>query len=313
MDEFLFLFYKTLPLYITVFIGLCVGRMFDMPLKAIANSFVNFILTPFLFFIILRTSIGVADLYIPFLAFGLCTLVAFTAYGLSGFTYKNSPVRSLIGLGAASGNHALYGIPVASLLIGPHIIPMLALFVIGSATVVNSIGVYLGSKNGANDESALKRLLRFPLLYAILMGLLCNPLWQAYDPPLFDLDLIQKPLNLIAGFGGMLIVGLAVGLEIRRSRRLVLDLKYLAHVFFFRFMFWPLLAMLIIALDVYLLGVFDRDFYVFIMMISFMPIPLQTGTFAVVLGLDASRAATAVLLTTLFSLFMMTVLVHLFL
>jgi predicted permease len=108
---------------------------------------------------------------------------------------------------------------------------------------------------------------------------------------------------------GMMLIGL--GMAGIKSFRM--DWKFLAATFFAKFIVWPLVTGVIILFDLKYLHFFDSDIHKVMFLLSVVPMAANTVALATELKAEPEKAATAVLLSTLFALGFIPVMTMLFL
>ncbi|WP_010632029.1 AEC family transporter [Sporolactobacillus vineae] len=105
-------------------------------------------------------------------------------YGLATITAKLARIsvseRQGLTLTTLFSNANNYGLPVLLLAFGSRGFALGAIYVVGQVVLVNVLGMYLASRTKLNGGQAIVHILKTPLIYACLAGLL--------------LDLLQLPL-----------------------------------------------------------------------------------------------------------------------
>lgn len=155
------------------------------PLRSGLNTLVLNLFTPILLFgVAAGTPLEAELLYLPLL---ITVAIAFNTallyvlfFKLPWFNYLSEPTRATYMLCGIFGNTFYLGIPILQFLYGPAALRYPAFTdMIASIPLVWSLGVWvllrLGRHKAASQEiSALKILLRLPLMWAFLLGLLVN-------------------------------------------------------------------------------------------------------------------------------------------
>jgi predicted permease len=201
-----------LPVFLVALLGGAVGRWKNLPISAI-STLVFYLFTPSLVFYSLETTeVSAGD------AGRICAVMLFTficlfaaAMAWSFVRRHEAPMRAAVALGATTPNVGNMGLPVSQLAFGqPGLDVAVMCFVIGSV-MANSVGIAIGSTAGSGSKrEVLRAPLRFPALYAALLGIIVNV--AGIDLPVA----IESPAKSLAGAAvpTMLVV---LGLQLRQA------------------------------------------------------------------------------------------------
>ena len=94
-----------------------------------------------------------------------------------------------------------------------------------------------------------------------------------------------------------------MGIGLAGLTQFKLDFKFVGKTFLAKFLVWPLLIFLIVALDRAFLGLYDPISHQALILISIVPLAVNTVIMASLMKSQPERAAATVLLSTLFALF----------
>ncbi|MDI9244488.1 AEC family transporter [Marinobacter sp. CHS3-4] len=294
MAAALALFYKLIPLYVTVLLGWIAGRYLQASGRHIAGIMLYIITPSVIFSGVMAAPLSPAVILLPVLTFTLCSLLGLAHLALAKRTVKDDSAN-LMPLAVGTGNTGYFGIPVALLLFGQEGLALYIVCMLGTTLFENSVGFYLAARGRYSIADALARVARLPSVYAFLLGVVLN-LGGATIPdvfvPLFD--------NLRGAYSilGMMIIGMGI----MSVRGLAGNLRFTSLAFFGKFVSWPVVAMLLWWLDAHVFGIYDTAVHQAIFLISITPIAANTVVIATLLDTAPKQAAGTALLSTLFAL-----------
>ncbi len=233
----------------------------------------------------------------------LLTTVAMWAVGLviARLLRLGGPTQAAFLSAILLMNAGNYGLSINFFAFGREGLARASLFFTGSAVLSASLGVYLSARGRASVREALGRVVRMPLVYAAVVGLALN--LSGITPP----DALSKAAHLLgqASVPAMLVL-LALSLVgAIRDRHYRVNVPALGAVAVARLVIAPLMATGIAAL-IGLQGL-TRDVTI---LQNAMPTAVITTILATEFDSDPPFAALAVLVTTLASLFTVTLLLN---
>lgn len=286
---------KLAPLYALVVIGFALGRLLDVKGQDL-GKLALFVLSPAVVFKAFVTAdLRGALLALPFVIFGLCSLVALLAQPLAGRCWKDGRER-IAAFTAGTGNTGFFGIPACLALIGPESLPYVVMVSFGSTTYENSLGFFTIARSEASVDGALLRMLKFPGLHACWLGAAFNLSGTKVPVP------VMQTVEILSG--GFVPVGMMiVGLGLAQIRRFSFDFGFTAFTFMAKFTLWPALALGFIWIDRSWLHAFGKVGHQVLLVQSLTPLAAITVVHAVMRNIHPDRAAIAVALSTLFALF----------
>lgn len=303
MAAALALFYKLLPLYVTVLLGWIAGRYLEASGRHIAGIML-YIVTPSVIFAgVMAAPLSPAVILLPLLTFGLCSLLGIL-HLLVARRFVGDVSANLMPLAVGTGNTGYFGIPVALLLFGQEGLALYIVCMLGTTLFETSVGFYLAARGRYSIGDALKRVARLPSVYAFLLGVTLNLSGFSIPNvfvPLFD--------NLRGAYSilGMMIIGMGI----LSVRGLAGNPRFTGLAFFGKFVSWPVVAMLLWWLDAHVFGVYGPEVHQAIFLISITPIAANTVVIATLLDTAPRQAAGTALLSTLFALAFIPVMVAL--
>jgi predicted permease len=304
MTAALALFYKLIPLYVTVVLGWLAGRYLEASGKHIAGIML-YIMTPSVVFSgVMAAPLSVEVILLPVLVFVLCSVIGAGHLWLARRVITDDSA-SLMPLSVGTGNTGYFGIPVALLLFGQEGLALYIVCMLGTTLFENSVGFYLAARGRYSLRDSLPRVVKLPSVYAFALAVALNLSGVSIPEvftPLFD--------NLRGAYSvlGMMIIGMGI----LSFRGLAGNLQFTGLAFLGKFVTWPLVALGLWWLDANLFGVYDLAVYQAIFLISITPIAANTVVIATLLDTAPRQAAGTALLSTLFALAFIPVMVALF-
>lgn len=304
---FLLLLGKIFPLYLNIGLGYLAARWFHVDRRAVA-ALLFYILIPMVVFsatINVRIDPGVALL--PVFFYVLSSLLAVVGVKLFGLRWPDS-TGNILAFTTATGNTGYFGIALAVIIFPPEVADIFIFTVLASSFYESTTGFYITAKGSFTARQSLAMVLRLPVLYAFLLGLVLN------------LAGVSLPETFV-GYGGqfkvaysilgMMVIGMGLdGLRQGGS----LDRLFLTVSLVAKHLFWPLLILVIICIDRLFTRLLDPDLHMVMFVFSIVPLAGNTVTLALLMKAKPEKAALAVLLSTLLSIvtvpFMITAYLH---
>jgi predicted permease len=294
MSLFFTLLIKLTPLYLNILLGYLAGKLLDANRDTIARI-MFFMINPLIMFNgVINTKIDVSILSVPVVTFlissGLCILF----YRLSRNIWDDSS-KNVVGFSAGSGNTGYFGLALAILLFDDNTEGIYIMALLGITLYENSLGYYISAKGILSAMECLLKLFKLPSLYAFAVGLIIN-LAHISMPDVFG-DFMVQIKGAYTVFGMMII-----GLGLAGLSNFKLDMKFIGMTFLAKFLAWPLIVLTIIALDFTFFGIYNPAVYRALLLISIVPLAVNTVILASLMKTQPEKAASAVLLSTIFAI-----------
>lgn len=294
MGLFLLIFSKLLPLYLFMLMGYVAGRFLKIDPKQI-GALVIYIIMPIVFFGGLwQSEISLKSLLIVIPIWMISFGVLGISYALGHFFYKNTNVKNLMASGFPTGNSGYFGIPVALAVFDSRLFAVFLIAAISNTIFQITLGYYMMALGKHNYKDSLLKLLKLPALYGALLGLMFSTL--DISMPVFVTETTNFMKSAFTVLGMMII-----GLTFAVIPNIRFDVKFVSLSVFVRFLIWPLLALLFIAADMYLLKEVYQPYYPIIALFSLLPIAADFAIYATQFNIFPARAAVVILMTTLLS------------
>lgn len=286
---------KLLPLYLNIFLGYLAGRKLQANQETISKLMFYMINPLIIFNGIIHTELNSNIISLPLLIFSISCTLCLIFYRFSRKMWADNS-KNIIAFSAGSGATGYFGIPVAMLIFNEQIQGLYIMALLGITLYDNSLGYYISSRGRESAAQCLKKVLCLPTLYAFTFGFLIN-ISKLPMPELYT-DFIT-PIKGVYIVLGMMIIGIGIA----GKTNFALDLKFIGMAFLAKFFVWPMLILLIIFIDKTYLGFYDPFSHQVLVLISTVPLAINTVIMSSMTDCQPERAATAVLLSTLFSLF----------
>ncbi len=296
---------KLLPLYFNIFLGYIAGKKLQINQETISKLLFYMISPLIIFNSVIHTKLNGNILSLPILTFAISCTLCLIFYRFSRKIWSDAS-KNIMAFSAGSGATGYFGVPLALIIFEQQGEGIYIMALLGVTLYDNSLGYYISVKGSYSPKECIKKIFTLPTLYAFLLGLIINllqfPLPQVYT------DFIT-PIKGVYIVMGMMIIGIGLaGLT-----EFKLDYKFLGMTFLAKFLAWPLLVFLIVALDQAFLGIYDPLSHQALILISIVPLAVNTVMMASLMKCQPERAAATVLLSTIFALLYIPFMTSLFL
>lgn len=285
---------KLLPLYFNILLGYIAGKKLQANQETI-SKLMFYIISPLIIFNgVLHTKLNASILSLPILTFAISCTLCIVFYRFSRKIWNDS-AKNLMAFSAGSGATGYFGIPLALMIFDQQTEGIYIMALLGVTLYDNSLGYYISVKGTYTPIECLKKVLVLPTLYAFLLGISIN-FFQIPMPDVYT-DFIN-PIKGVYIVMGMMIIG--VGLA--GLTEFKLDFKFVGMTFLAKFLAWPLTVLFIIALDRNYFGIYQPTSHQVLILISIVPLAINTVIMASIMKYQPERVAATVLLSTIFAL-----------
>jgi predicted permease len=294
-DIILLLAINIFPLYILIALGFIAGRFMEVNLPSIATIAI-YILAPVVNFgALAQMKFTPEYIALPLIFFCISAGIGTLAYALSQRLWKNN-TANLIGMASVTGNTMYFGLPIILALLGPEWVGVYALLNLGTFLNESGLGYFFGARGHATLKGAVLKVLRFPVIHAIWIGLLYN------------LSGLPLPSTFMTywnyAIGAWVILGMMIiGVALSKQSKLDVDFKLLAGLLVPKFIIWPLCGFAVILTDILYFQAFSPPVYMMLAVFSSVPLAGNLVAYAAAFRLHPEKAAAAVLISTLMAFF----------
>lgn len=294
MAFYLSLFTKLTPLYLNIFLGYIAGKHLNAHRDTIARL-LFFMISPLIMFNgVLHTEINGSILSLPFVTFFIASLLCITFYRISRKIWDDSS-KNIVAFTAGTGNTGYFGLPLALLLFDEKIEGIYIMALLGITLYENSLGYYISAKGKLAPRDCLLNILKLPALYAFFFALFLN--LTLCPIPDFFYEFIQHIRGTYTVLGMMII-----GIGLAGQSRLQIDPRFIGITFLAKFLAWPLITLAVIFMDKMFIGAYNEDIYQALILLSIVPMAVNTVVMASLMSSQPEKAASTVLLSTLFAI-----------
>jgi malate permease and related proteins len=305
MAVVLLLLGKILPIYALIALGWYAGRYLGTKREMLAKLLLFIIVPAVSFYGAAVTPLSGAVLSLPLVFFGVCATLCLLSYALARRLWKDT-TANILAYACGTGNNGYFGIPLVIALFSEEAFGIAVVAGMGFLLYEVTIGFVIVARGTMSYGDSIRRLLRYPLIYAFFIGILWNLLHIPVPVPLGELLLNFR--GAYAVFGMML-----VGLGLSSIRTLFVDVRFLAVSLVCKFLLWPILMGAFVVLDRSFLHLYAESVHQVMLTLSIVPLAANTVVYATELGTHPEKAASAVFVSTIVALLYIPIVVAVFL
>lgn len=295
MDTFFLLLNNLIPLYLLIALGFIAGRFFNVDRQTLGSLGIYIIMPIVAFGFVAQLDFKLNYIALPLIYFGLRAISSLIWLKLGNKIYADKRAN-LLSLCATQGNTGYFALPLALVLFSPEMVGLYIFIMLGGVMHETTIMYYIAARGKFNARESIIKLLKFPTLYAIILGMLYNFSGQ-------DLN-IQFETYWEYFKGSYVIVGMMIiGVALSRETKLVISPRFIGLAFFGKFVVFPIVTVALIMLDQYTLQIFSNEIYKMLYIMAIVPIAANVSAYAIEMNLNPEKAASTILLSTLFALF----------
>ncbi len=287
------LFFIILPVLIIFSIGFIGQKLIGFDIKSISTAAL-YLMSPFLAFRTFYTNPLTMD-YVYIIGFSLIlTVVLFIIVWLTSvFMKATKPQFSAMILGGVFMNSGNYGAPVVLFAFGAVGFDYAVIMMVFQSLLMNTIGIFfasLGGEEKATLQQSFQRVIRMPLIYAAILGLVFQAVSFTIPKPLME------GISLVAD-ASIPTVMLVLGMQLAAISRKKVAYRYVTAVTVIRMVASPVIAAIILSF----MPVNDLLRSVIILQ-SAMPAAANTTMFALQFGTEPDLVSFTTFITTLISI-----------
>lgn len=287
------LIFIVLPVFIIFAIGYMGQKLIGFDIKSISTAAL-YLMSPFLAFRTFYTNPLTMD-YVYIILF--CLLLMFVLFIIvwvtSIFMKATKSQFSAMILGGVFMNSGNYGAPVVLFAFGAVGFDYAVIMMVFQSLLMNTIGIFfasLGGEEKATLQQSFQRVIRMPLIYAAILGVLLQVMTISIPKPLME------AVSLVAD-ASIPTVMLVLGMQLAVISRKKVAYRYVTAVTVIRMIGSPVIA----ALILYFMPVNDLLKAVVIVQ-SAMPAAANTTMFALQFGTEPDLVSFTTFITTIISI-----------
>ena len=295
MEIFVTLLVNLVPLYVLIALGWVARRYCSVDRQSL-SALAIFIIQPIVSFgFVAQLEFHVSYILIPILVFLIFSGLLLATFKFSQNLYPDKRAN-LLAMCSASGNTGYFGLPLAILLLDAQWVGVYIFANLGALVCEATTAYYIANRGQFDAKQSFKRVLQFPTIYAIAAGLVVN--FAQIDLPalVYDYWAYFKGCYIVIG---MMIIGVSLG----RIDSIKIGWRFLSVAFAVKFVIWPIIAFALIMLDRMVLHWYDTPIHQILFIIAIVPQAANTSAFAAQLDLNPEKAASTILIGTIFALF----------
>lgn len=284
---------QILPLYILIMLGWICGKTKGVKTSSIADLIIFFI-TPFVFFgSICKLELSSAH----FLLFGITWIPSILSLWIMKrftFFYLSDDESRIVASSSAVSNGGYFGIPLYVCFFGDSHLGEWMLLVIGSTLFEITISYYQLARANFSIRNSVYKLLKLPVLWAAILGILYS--WSKFPLPILLEDLHREFRGAYMVIGMMLI-----GLSLTEFTFKNSSVKAIQFGLLGRLIVYPILTTALLLLEHRFLNVLDPSMRQAALLFGFLPTAANTIAYAVQVGLSGGITGSIVFATTILS------------
>lgn len=286
---------NVLPLYGLILIGFIVGRYARLEVAPMATLMI-YALIPVVMFGATATMELTTRYFLPMLIVAsISILSSVSAFLLAKRFWENKQLASLLGMLGVSSNATYFGVPIALAIFGKEWLGVYMLMLLPLFMLDTSLAVFFAARGQFNFRDSLISVAKLPILYGALAGLIFN---------LLGFTLPNLLITYWERFtGALIIVGMMIiGAGLSKIQKFEFNRSFFISLALVRYLLWPALGFLFIAIDVFVLKLLDRTIHSFIVLICACPLAANNVAYAARFKLYPTLTASMVLISTLSAL-----------
>ncbi len=199
-----------LPILLIAGAGFALGKFLKVEPRPLGRI-IFYILSPVLVFnLIIDSHLPLEEIGLLFVITAVVILInGGLAWLLGKLMRLERPILICLILTSMFINAGNYGLPLVSFAFGDEALAFASIFFVGSAILLNTVGVLIASLGHLDIKRALLGLLRVPYLYAVIAGLVFLEAGWILPKP------VERAVSLLAG-GAIPAMLILLGLELTR-------------------------------------------------------------------------------------------------
>ncbi len=275
--------------------GFFAGRFLNIDRQSLANLAVYIFSPVVIFGFVADIDLKPTYAFLPFVLYAISATVAFLFLKIGHIVYGDNRAN-LLAMCASMGNTGYFGLPLAMLLFDKHWLGVYMFMLVGFLLYEATIGYYIAARGQFTVRHSLLKLAKFPSIYAMAAGLAVNMANIQLPEMFYTYWTYFKGAYVVIG---MMIIGAALA----RVEKLVVAPRFLGMAFAGKFLVWPALTFLFITMDRTIFRLFEPEIHQLLYLLSIVPPAANIAAFAAQMNLRPEKAATTILLGTIFALF----------
>lgn len=295
MAVFFSLFLNLLPLYVLIGAGWVAGRFLHVDRQSLGALAIYIFMPIVVFGFVAKLDFQIQYLALPIVIYIISAITGLGLLALGKRIFGDAQAN-LMAVCASMGNTGYFGLPLILLFFNQEQAAIYVFMMLGGSVFEATIGYYIAARGAFDVKTSLKKIARFPAIYAITAGIIVNTV-QLHLPDTFWTywDYFKGAYVVI----GMMIIGSALS----KVQAFVFGPRFMALVFSGKFIVLPVLAYLFVLFDNHITNWFSKDIHQLLIMMTIVPPAANVAAFAAQMNLEPEKAATTILAGTVLALF----------
>jgi predicted permease len=305
MEFYFVIFTKLISLFSLVGLGFVARKYINIDRQSIAQL-IFYILVPIVFFhAIGKLKPDPQLLILPIITALISSILAFSVFYLCKNRVDNG-ISAIFSFSAANSNVGYFLLPLVWELFDETAAGIFVIMVLGNVIYENTIGFFIAYQGHYTAKESLLKIIKIPALYGVILGFIISCSDHLHIPKIFD----ETLGNIRGAYAtlGMMMIG--IGLADIKSYKL--DYKFIGASFVVKFLLWPLLALVFIALDKIFFHLYGDTVYKMLILFSVAPLAANNIVISTVLNLHPDKIAASVVASTIFAIFYIPIVIALF-
>ncbi|MCB1782449.1 MAG: AEC family transporter [Alphaproteobacteria bacterium] len=294
MQVFLSLVFNLLPLYLLIGVGWFAGRFLHVDRQSLGALAIYILMPVTVFGFVAHLEFQPSFIVLPIVIFTISAIVGLSFLKLGKKIYGDAQAN-LMAMCASMGNTGYFGLPLVLLFFTQEQVAIYIFMMLGGSVYEATIGYYMAARGAFDVRTSLRKIIRFPAIYAIAAGMSANAL---------HLDLPETFWTYWAYFkGAYVVIGMMIiGAALSKVQKLVFGPRFVTLTFSGKFIAFPLLSIAFVVCDNHITHWFNENIHNLLIMMSIVPPAANVAAFAAQMNLEPEKAATTILAGTLFAL-----------
>ncbi len=294
MTAFFTLFVNLLPLYALIALGYFCTKKMRVERDTLATLGIYIFMPPVTFGYVANLDFKPEYIILPVFFFAISVIIGLGFFALGKKVYQDKQAN-LMAMCASMGNTGYFGIPLVMLFFSEETIAIYIFMMLGGTVFESTVGYYIAARSSFTVRQSFIKLARFPGIYAMIAGFAWN--FSGADFP----DLLISYWTHFKGayvIIGMMIIGAAMA----KIDHFVFGWRFTALTFAGKFIVFPALTFAYIWLDQTFFHMLSAELYNVMMMMAIVPPAANIAAFAAQMNMEPEKAATTILIGTIFAL-----------
>jgi predicted permease len=224
---------------------------------------------------------------------GICAIIFVLARAILG----NVPKIYWLSAALATTNVGYFGIPLAMIVFGPDILGAYVLYIMGGTVFFYTVTQFLILRSQYHFSEAIQRIFHLPVIYALIFGVIAQGFGLRFPAIYNDFFTLMRGAYSVLG---MMIIGLILS----RQGKFDFNLRDIFGATIIRFLIYPAVTVGLILLDREGLHLFSPEAQKIMLMVSVLPMGIDTASLAAQWRMEPEKIATLTLVNSIMALFL---------